>query len=84
LDEPRPGGLGRRGETLLFKQGSRFVREEPPKRRGELGHPILPDIYDEGHLEGVVTIMDVVLIGAIGGGGFTGATISDLEHLPPA
>ncbi len=37
LDEPGPGGLGGREEALLFKQGSCFIREEPPECRGELG-----------------------------------------------
>jgi hypothetical protein len=37
LDEPRPDGLGSRGKALLFKQGSCFIREEPPQCRGELG-----------------------------------------------
>jgi len=35
LDEPRPDGLGSRGEALLFKQGSCFIGEEPPQWRGK-------------------------------------------------
>jgi hypothetical protein len=84
LDKPRPCSLRSRGETLLFKHGSCFIGNEPAQGRGELREAILPNIKDERDLKGVITIMDVVLIGTVSGDRLAGATISDLENLTAA
>jgi len=84
LDKPGPCGLGSRGETLLFKQGSCFIGNEPTQGRGKLREAILPHIKDERDLKGVITIMDVVLIGTVSGGRLARATISDLDNLTTA
>jgi hypothetical protein len=77
LEEGGPGGRRGGGQPLIGQEFRRRIRTEPAEGRAEPGDFIRSDIKDERHLQGVVTVVHVILIRTIGGGRPARATIGD-------